>query len=252
MKYWIGMACALVIVSPLAKEEITMNSIKRLFVSIKSQVDQVADEFENHEALAGAAIQDLQAIASKTRLHLHKVSKLSAQYQKQLTQQQEQAKLWSERAIKASKEDEHKALQCVKRLRQTQQQITLLEQQHQESTAQESKIRNDLNAISEQLQMLKNKKEILAARQNRANIQESLNDRHGNPVQEVNNIFERWEGTVVSSEFEVPEHDIDTDNFADEFEQEEDDLALKMMLDDLTQVNNASEKHQAGDDHVRK
>jgi phage shock protein A len=229
-----------------------MNSIKRLFVSIKSQVDQVADEFENHEALAGAAIQDLQAIGSKTRLHLHKVSKLSAQYQKQLEQQQELAKLWSERAIKAREEDEQKALQCVKRLRQTQQQITLLEQQHMESTAQESKIRNDLNSISEQLQVLQNKKEILAARQNRASIQESLNDRRGNPVQEVNNIFERWEGTVVSSEFEVPDHDIDTDNFANEFEQEEDELTLKMMLDELTNTDNHSENNQAGDDHVRK
>ena len=51
---------------------------------------------------------------------------MSAQYQKQLEEQQEQARLWSERAIKAKDEDEQKALQCVKRLRQTQQQITLL------------------------------------------------------------------------------------------------------------------------------
>ncbi len=221
-----------------------MNNLKRLFVSIKSQVDQVADEFENHEALAGAAIQDLQAIGSKTRLHLHKVSKLSAQYQQQLEQQQELARLWSERAIKAREEDEQKALQCVKRLRQTQQQITLLEKQCEQSTAQELKIRNDLNSISEQLQVLKNKKEILAARQNRASIQDSLNNTNGNPVQEVNNIFERWEGTVVSSEFAVPDHEIDTDNFASEFEQEEDDLALKMMLDELTTPKKASENNQ--------
>lgn len=229
-----------------------MNSLKRIFVSIKSQVDQVADEFENHEALAGAAIQDIQAIGSKTRLHLHKVSKLSAQYQKQLEEQQEQARLWSERAIKAKDEDEQKALQCVKRLRQTQQQITLLEQQYMESTAQESKIRDDLNGLSEQLQVLTNKKEILAARQNRANVKESLNDRHGNPVQEVNSIFERWEGTVVGSEFEVPEYDVDMDNFAAEFEQKEDDLALKKMLNELAESNKTAGNNQAGEDHVGK
>jgi len=229
-----------------------MNHLKRIFVSIKSQVDQVADEFENHEALAGAAIQDLQAIGSKTRLHLHKVSKLSVQYQQQLDQQQELARLWSERAIKAREEDEQKALQCVKRLRQTQQQIKMLEKQCEQSTAQELKIRNDLNSISEQLQVLKNKKEILAARQNRASIQDSLNNTKGNPVQEVNNIFERWEGTVVSSEFEVPDHELDTDNFANEFEQEEDDLALKMMLDELSAPKKASENNHEGDDHVRK
>ena len=230
-----------------------MNSLKRIFVSIKSQVDQVADEFENHEALAGAAIQDIQAIGSKTRLHLHKVSKLSAQYQKQLEEQQEQARLWSDRAIKAKDKDEQKALQCVKRLRQTQQQITLLEQQYIESTAQELKIRDDLKGLSEQLQVLTNKKEILAARQNRANVKESLNDNRGNPVQEVNNIFERWEGAVVGSEFEVPEqHEVDIDNFAAEFEQKEDDLALKKMLNELTESNMTMDNNQAGEDHVGK
>jgi phage shock protein A len=229
-----------------------MNNLKRIFVSIKSQVDQVADEFENHEALAGSAIQDLQAIGSKTRLHLHKVSKMSGHYQKQLEEQQEQARLWSERAIKARKEDEQKALQCVKRLRQTQQKISMLEQQCEESVTQELKIRDDLNAISEQLQVLQNKKEILAARQNRAIVQGALKDKRGNPVQEVNNIFERWEGSVVSSEFELPNLDIDTDGFANQFEQEEDERVLKRMLDELSEQNKHSDNNQAGDDHVRK
>ncbi len=218
-----------------------MNNLKKIFISIKSQVDQVANDFENHEALAEAAIQDLHTLGSKTRLHLHRVSKMSAHYQKQLEQLQKQARLWSERALKARKEDEQKALQCVKRLRQTQQQITLLEQQYQESCKQEAKIRDDLNQISEQLQVLKNKKEILAARQNRASIQESLNSKDCNPILEVNHIFERWEGSVVSSEFEAPDLDCEPDPLTQEFEQEEDELALKMMLDELGQQaeNNA-------------
>ena len=220
-----------------------MNNLKRIFVSIKSQIDHVADEFENHEALAGVAIEDLQAIASKTRLHLHRVSKMSEQYQQQLLEQQEQARLWSERAIKIRQEDEQKALQCVKRLRQVQQQIKSLEQQCQESTAQEEKIRTDLGLIQEQLQSLKNKKEILAARQNRASIQETLGDSHSGSLQEVQNVFQRWEGSVVSSELDVPEPIVDSDNFTKTFEQEEDDLALKMMLDELTEQSGSTESN---------
>jgi phage shock protein A len=219
-----------------------MNSLKRIFVSIKGQIDHVADEFENHEALAGVAIKDLQAIASKTRLHLHRISKMSEHYQSQLQEQQEQAGLWTERAVKAKQEDEQKALQCVKRLRQTQKQIKVLEQQCQETETQELKIRNDLNAIQEQLQMLKNKKEILAARQNRAGIQEVLMDSQGNSLQDVQNIFERWEGSVVSAEFETPEQ-IDNDSFASEFEQEEDELELKAMLNELTETEKSSENN---------
>jgi len=214
-----------------------MNSLKRIFVSLKGQIDHVADEFENHEALAGAAIQDLQAIASKTRLHLHRVSKMSEQYQQQLAEQQEQASLWSERAVKVRAEDEQKALQCVKRLRLAQQQMSLLEQQYQKSTAQEAKVRDDLNTISEQLLVLKNKKEILAARQNRVGIQR---EHQGDSMQDVQSVFERWEWAVVSTEYEIPDAIVDTDNFANEFEQEEDELALKIMLDELTESSQTS------------
>ncbi len=227
-----------------------MNSFKKIFVSIKGQIDQVADEFENHEALAGAAIHDLQELAGKTRLHLHRIKKMSAQYQKQLLDQQEQANLWTERAIKAKQDDEQKALQCVKRLRQTQQQISLLEQQYSNSNAQEDKVTSDLNKIQDQLQILKSKKEILAARQNRAGVQELLQDNHGNPLQEVNSIFDRWEGKVVSSEFDQPEYQ-NTDQFAHAFEQQEDQLALKMMLDELTESPETSEDNSIGEDHVR-
>ncbi len=218
-----------------------MNSFKRLFVSIKGQIDHVADEFENHEALAGAAIQDLQEIARKTRLHLHRVGKMSESYRQQLQQQEEQARLWSERAIKIRSQDEQKALQCVRRLRQAQRQISTLEQQLEESMVQENKIRSDLNAIQEQLLVLKNKKEILAARQNRASVQEALLDKRGNSLQEVQTIFDRWEGSVVGSEYDVPEP-IDSDSFADEFEQEEDEIALKTMLDELTGSDQSADK----------
>lgn len=217
-----------------------MNNLKHIFLSIKSQIDHVANEFENHEALAGAAIEDLQGLASKTRLHLHRVSKMSEHYQTQLQAAQEQARLWSERAIKAKEDDEQKALQCVKRLRQTQKLMALLEQQGNDSLAQEQKIRHDLNAIQENLQVLKNKKEILAARQNRTGVKEALSVNQVNSLENVQNVFERWEGSVVSSEVDSPKQ-IETDNFAHSFEQEEDNLELKMILDELTKKTSSTD-----------
>ncbi len=214
-----------------------MNSLKRLYISIKGQVDQVADEFENHEALAGVAIQDLQTIASKTRLHLHRISKMTEQYQKQLKEQKEQEILWTNRAIKAKKQDEQKALQCVKRLVQTKKQITLLEQQLQGSAEQENKIRDDLNAIQEQLQILKTKKEILAVRQNRSHLQNALQDNQSDPLGNVQQVFDRWEERVASSEFDAPAET--TDALSNDFEKEEETMALKIMLDKLTESDNS-------------
>jgi len=219
-----------------------MNSLKRLYISIKGQIDQAADEFENHEALAAAAIQDLQAIASKTRLHLHRISKMTEQYQKQLDEQKQQETLWTARAIKAKKQDEQKALQCVKRLMQTKKQITLLEQQHEASTGQENKIRDDLNSIQEQLLILNNKKEMLAVRENRIHLQDTLHDNSVNPIDSVQQVFDRWEGRVVSSEYDTPENTADT--LLDNFEQEEEEQALKMLLEELCDTDIPSEHNK--------
>jgi len=219
-----------------------MNSLKRIFISVKGQIDHAADEFENHEALAGVAIQDLQSIASKTRLHLHRISKMTEQYQKQLDDQKQQQELWTARAIKAKKQDEQKALQCVKRLCQTKKQITLLEQQHEASTQQENKIREDLNTIQEQLLVLKNKKEMLAVRQTRTHLQNSIQDNKENSLDNVQQVFDRWEGRIVSEEYDVPADMSDT--LSSSFEQEEETLALKMMLDELTDSSNSSDNNQ--------
>jgi len=219
-----------------------MNSLKRIFISVKGQIDHAADEFENHEALAGVAIQDLQSIASKTRLHLHRISKMTEQYQKQLEDQKQQQELWTARAIKAKKQDEQKALQCVKRLYQTKKQITLLEQQHEASTLQENKIREDLNTIQEQLLVLKNKKEMLAVRQTRTQLQNSIQDNKENSLDNVQQVFDRWEGRIVSEEYDVPADMSDT--LSSSFEQEEETLALKMMLDELTDSSNPSDNNK--------
>jgi len=219
-----------------------MNSLKRIFISVKGQIDHAADEFENHEALAGVAIQDLQSIASKTRLHLHRISKMTEQYQKQLDDQKQQQELWTARAIKAKKQDEQKALQCVKRLCQTKKQISLLEQQHEASTQQENKIREDLNTIQEQLLVLKNKKEMLAVRQTRTQLQNSIQDNKENSLDNVQQVFDRWEGRIVSEEYDVPADMSDT--LSSSFEQEEETLALKMMLDELTDSSNSSDNNK--------
>lgn len=144
--------------------------------------------------------------------------------------------------IKAKKQDEAKALECVKRLRQTQKQITLLEQQHEESTKQESKIQADLNAIEEQILILKNKKEILSARQNRSYLQGVIQDNQFNSLDNVQQVFDRWEGRIVSAEYEIPS--VPEDSLKNSFEQQEEVLELKMMLDELSESDNPLDNNQ--------
>ena len=217
-----------------------MNNLKRIFISLKSQIDNVADEFENHEALASAAIQDLEAIGAKTSIHLQRVKRMSQQYEQQLTTLNKEAQRWSDRAVKVRDEDEQKALQCIKRLRITRQQIEQIEHHLISAKTQETKIQSDLNAVQNQLLALKNKKEILSARQNSTLAKGVMEKNNGYKSTEATDIFQRWEETVSGVEFTHLEA-MEIDSFASAFEQEEDDIELKMMLDKLTQKPTSSE-----------
>lgn len=210
-----------------------MNTFKRMFVSLKAQIDHVADEFENHEALAGAAIKDLEALGRKTRVHLHKVHNMVLQYKRQLDDLKEQEKLWTQRALKVRGEDEKKALQCVKRLQGVRGQIRHVEKLYQQGQTQESKVQEDLNHIQAQLQNLKNKKELLTARQNRVHVEKTLHEQKLDG-DDVDDIFARWENSVVGNEYQYSEISAE-DELAADFEKDENEEELKMLLDELSE-----------------
>lgn len=210
-----------------------MNTFKRMFVTVKSRIDTAADHFENHEALAGAAIKDLQAIAAKTSIQLRHVQELSNRQKLKLDELNTEAERWKERAVSVGEQDEQRALECVKRLRYTTARIEQIEKQLEESCRVEVQIRSDLEKIQDKLQTLKKKKELLAARQNRVDAMAAL-DRHQDFYQEeLQDVFERWEDRVTGSEFqyqEVPEED----PLAADFEKQEEEDELKRMLEELT------------------
>lgn len=219
-----------------------MNNFKKIYISIKSQIDSIADDFENHEALAETAIKDLQQLAVTTRHHEFRVNKMAKQYQQQLTDLEKEATLWSERAIKIRDEDEQKALQCVKRLRSAKQQIDQVGKQLQQSESQASNIQIDLRAIQEQILQLKTKKELLAARQNRSQLQKSLQGAVTSSI-DVQGVFDRWEGSVVGDEYVSSQKQ---DELSSSFDQQDDELELRLMLEEL-ENSKTTHSDQAGE-----
>ena len=210
-----------------------MKTLKRLFVSVKSQIDTAADHLENHEALAGAAIKDLQAIGAKTSIHLRHLQSLQKDLQQKLAVSEEQAELWSGRAVAVRASDEQRALACAKRVQQARRQIKRLEQQLQETQDMAVKVKADLENIQSKLQDLKKRKELLSARQNRAEMLSVLEQQHVFSGTDLQDVFERWENNVVGTEFQyqdVPEQD----DLNTEFARQEEDAELHSLLDELT------------------
>ena len=210
-----------------------MYSLKRLFITVKTQLDGMVDDFENHEAVAGVAIKDLEDWRSQTRIHQHRLQQMMAEFESQLAAFANEAATWSARAVKVRETDEQKALECVKRMVRVQQQSKLIAAQLQTTQQQHAKLETDLAAIQNQLHTLSTQKAVFAARQNRIQLQSGLNNGRENPVEQARKIFNRWEEAITGAELTSPEP-VNTDPFADSFAQEEDALELRMLLDELT------------------
>ncbi len=209
-----------------------MSSIKRIFLSLKSQIDSVADEFENHEALAGAAIKDLTAIGAKTRVQKHRIDQMVANHEQKIAELGKQADLWAQRALQSRDKDEQRALECTRRLRVTREKIERHEKQLSDSRKLQARVSTDVAKIQEKLAHLKEQKEMLAARENRVRVGATLKQQQTAWRSDVEDVFERWESTVVGSEF--TSNDIPNEDPLDrEFIEQEDEFELKEMLDSL-------------------
>ena len=218
-----------------------MNTFKRMFVTVKSQIDTAADYVENHEAMAGVAIKDLQLMAAKTAVHLRHIQEMSNRQQLMLDELNGEALRWSERAVLVKDQDQQRALECVKRLRFTKSRIQQIEKQLVESRRVENQVRSDLDKIQNKLQMLKKKKELLAARQNRVDVMASLEKQNSFYEEDIQDVFERWEDRVTGGEYKYQEELPDDDQFSVEFEKLEEEGELKRMLDALVEDSKKSD-----------
>ena len=212
-----------------------MNTFKRMFVTVKSRIDTAADYVENHEAMAGMAIKDLQSMAAKTAIHLRHVQEMSHRQLLKLDELNTEALRWSERAVSVKDRDQQRALECVKRLRFTRSRIEQIEKQQQESHKVEIQIRSDLDKIQNKLQFLKKKKELLSARQNRVDVMAALERQDRCYEEDIQDVFERWEDRVTGGEYQYQEELPDEDQFSAEFEKLEEEDELKRMLDSLVE-----------------
>ncbi len=215
-----------------------MKNLKRLVISVKSSINTLIDEVENHEAQAESVLAELVSLEKNTRLQLHRLAKLGKDYQQHIEELQQQAYTWSKRAIQIREEDESKALQCVKRMRDYQQQHKRVEKLLDNVNEQKNKSADDLRYIRQQIRQLRNKKAILAARENHHRIP-LHKAKDTTPLQDMNDVLSRWEEHIVCHENETDDPEID-DELDQAFTDVEDELELHTMLTELCQTDSSS------------
>lgn len=203
-----------------------MNPLKRIFVSVKAQLNEVAEDFENHEAVVDAAIQTLEKLAAGTRVRLGRLDRELKALDERLAALRKDAALWGERAVRVAA-DEARALECVRRLEAVEREAEQLAATRRETEALRQKIRAEMDRQTAKLEEAKRRRTLLSSRQfhlEYASLPDPLRGEAG-----VDAVFDRWEVRLGAAELGNPDLP-ESDALAAEFERVEQAEALRRRL----------------------
>ena len=217
-----------------------MKSIKRIFVGIGSQVEQLAHRLENHEVVADTIIRDVAKNAARVKMSLKQAVHRSRQLQKQMDDLKEEENTWKSRAKRVYPDNRDKALECIRRLKATQERCNSVEAQLQSNETLVRQLTLDVEKIKTRLRELNQKKQELQSRQSCADSAAAIENVAGDINTDINGVFSRWEESLLESEIQGECRTSSVDDLDMQFSIEEETEDLNQMLQDII---------EEGDDH---
>jgi phage shock protein A len=208
-----------------------MNGLKRIFISLAAQTTRIMDDFENHEAVAEAALREFAGLLAKVDAQ----ARASTAELESLDRRVEQLKVdiltWSRRAVAEQAHDRTRALECVRRLQAKQRDLAETEQQRLSVSATLREIEHRRDELRTQLTQLQQRHRQLVARQSHTDAQ-TLAGESDYTSTCPQDVFARWETRLATAEaLQTPAHAPDV--FAAQFTAAEEDQALQASLDEL-------------------
>jgi len=173
-----------------------MRTLRSWSAALSARLHAMLSALENHEALADAAICQLQTSGARAEAQLARVRRDGHTLRERIQGERRNAERWRERAAALAARDESGALECLRRRRKVQADASALEQRLAEHTRLEEQLGRDLSSVRERLDRLRHQRDQLRAR---ASTAEALRIRAAcsTPLgADLPEIFERWERNV--------------------------------------------------------
>ncbi len=209
-----------------------MSIFKRLSATLVSSIDQVVGEIENHDAVVQASLNDMRKKVAEAKVRLGHVRREGAQLKQQIQEQQQNTQRWRQRAIESAKNDETKALECVRRSQHCQQQAERLSQAQAEYDQTAEKLARDIETSEQRLTEIKQKLTLMRARQSSSSAINATSKSESNTTQLLDEAFDRWEINISQAEMTIETHDI-VDPIEREFISQEQQDELRNTLAEL-------------------
>lgn len=220
-----------------------MNILKRIATSVHRGVDRTVSSMENHEAVVDATLRASREALMRAKLRLAKLEKDGRQLQDRVTELGSEIELWTERAQDCADNNRQKALACLQRKKQREQELQHTSEQltHHEQVLKgvRSSIDESANRV-EALQIQRNHMRSREAAAQAGAIVHTIDD----PLRsDVESAIERWEIKVGQSEILNDSYSTiysAADELAEEFVTTEENQLLETELDELLKQRGSS------------
>lgn len=210
-----------------------MKIVKKWIIQLGANFNWILTQIENHEALVDSAINEMKSSRLNAVRQLGRIENDGKKLKQKLVELNNESELWKSRALSIHEKDRNRALECIKRQKITEKQISYLEVQSLNQQKLEKGLSEDLSNLDLKLEELKRKKNEYTAREARGEILESKLNSEMSIIGEIDDIFERWDSKIAESEsFKNLK-----DSFEDQFLIQEEAKELEESLDQLIGSN---------------
>lgn len=206
-----------------------MSMIKRISTTLFSRLDHVVGEIENHDALIKVTIAEQKKKLAAAKVQLSKIHTSEKRVKEQLAQNAIAIRKWEQRAIAEAETHEEKALQCLQRKKQIQQQEYQLKEMLVEYKQTAQKIAADIERCEQEVQSMIQKHELMRARQSSVDAMAVISEAGSSHLDDLQNSFDRWEVKISQGEMFSTQLD-NVDLLEQEYIAQENDMELKQEL----------------------
>jgi len=219
--------------------------LKRLVTSLNASFEGFVNSVENHEAVAQSVIEDVQKAAARLRTQQSRAQRHTLQLQTQQHRLETQRDCWHTRASTRSLSNPEQAMQCLKRRDATNARLKTVNRQLSEHQELSEQITHNLDRLQQRLAELQSRRSALSSREATSSALASARTRESD---NVDGLFDRWEETVIQQEYksesgnpaDPASFEFAADPFAQEFDVQEQESALRDELKALQQQHNDS------------
>ena len=154
-----------------------MSIFGRMSDILSANINSLIDKAEDPEKMMDQMIREMQDNLREAKIEVAKAIADEKRLQQQLNQNQAQAKNWESKAMLALKKgDESLATEALKQKKSYDQLAGSIQPQWEQQNTLSSKLKDSLRALEAKIDEARRKKDILGARQKRAEAQKKIQD----------------------------------------------------------------------------